>query len=384
MKNLLISAFLFLFGSQLIGQTTITFNPDDGNNKMYIKLYGHIDYNQKIEKGIRNPGNVDVHRIVTLFGYQFNRNTQFMTEIEFEHADEIFIEQAFIKHRLNSKINLKAGMILVPMGFVNEQHEPTFFYSVERPLLDKNIIPTTWREIGFGISGLLTDQSLKYQLYLFNTVNGYNNGAKFSGATGIRSGRQKGSKEILTGLPALSGQLEYYGFENGKVGLSFYKGKTNTSLVKDYPQITPESQAIIDSSMINMTMLSLHASFSPGKLDTRFQYTHSFFGNSSNYNDFASSDLPEQMMGYYLTIAYNLLNSNNQKLSPFIRYSRLNNHFVTGENTQKNLALNQNITTLGINYFPNPGVVFKVDYQFYNKDDNSSFQQFNTGVGVWF
>jgi len=373
-----------LLSLHLIGQTTITFNPDDGNNKMYIKLYGHIDYNQKLEKGIRNAGNVDIHRIVTLFGYQFNRKTQFMTEIEFEHANEIFIEQAFIKHRINRKINLKAGMMIVPMGFVNEQHEPTFFYSVERPALDKKIIPTTWREIGLGISGLFTEQSLKYQLYLFNTVNGYDNGAEIDGSSGIRGARQKGSKEILTGLPALSTQIEYFGFDNAKIGVSAYTGKTNTSLVKEYPIIDALSSTIIDSSTVNLTMVTMHASYSPGQWDTRLQYTHAFYGNTQEYNDYTGSDVPLQMMGFYILAAYDLLDSDTQKLSPFIRYSKLHNHFKTNESLNKNLSLNQQIYTLGLNYFPTPGVVFKMDYQFIHQDNGYNYRQFNTGVGVWF
>lgn len=377
-------AFLLSCSFLAVSQTTITFNPDDGNNKMYTKLYGHIDYNQKLEEGIRHPGNVDVHRIVTLFGYQFNRKTQFMTEIEFEHAKEIFIEQAFVKHRINRKLNLRAGMMIVPMGFVNEQHEPTFFYSVERPALDNKIIPTTWREIGLGVTGLFPEHSLKYQFYLFNTVNGYDDGAKIKGSNGIRSARQKGSKEILTGLPALSGQIEYFGFDNAKVGLSAYAGKTNTSRVADFPVIDDLSTRMIDSSTVNLKMVTLHASYSPGNLDTRLQYTHALYGNTDQYNSLTGSDVPLQMMGFYVLAAYDLLDSESQKLSPFVRYSRLNNHFKTGEALNKNPALNQNIYTLGLNYFPTTGVVFKVDYQFINKDDGHNYRQFNTGVGVWF
>jgi len=383
MRIILIS-LLFAFAVHLNAQTTITFNPDDGNNKLYTKLYGHIDYNQKLEKGIRNPGNVDVHRIVTLFGYQFNRKTQFMTEIEFEHAKEIFVEQAFVKHRISRKVNLKAGMIIVPMGFVNEQHEPTFFYSVERPALDNKIIPTTWREIGLGITGLFPENSIKYQLYLFNTVNGFDDGATIKGSNGIRSARQKGSKEIITGLPAISGQIEYFGFDNAKIGLSAYAGKSNSSLVKEYPVIDARSSSIIDSSTVDLKMLTLHASYTPGNLDTRLQYTHAFYGNTDQYNSFGNSDVPLQMMGFYILAAYDLLKSENQKLSPFMRYSRLNNHFKTGESLSKDVSLNQNIYTVGLNYFPTTGVVFKMDYQFINQDDGHNYRQFNTGVGVWF
>ena len=107
--NLFLALFLFGF-SQMQAQTTITFD-DDSQNKMYIKLYAHVDYNQKIDGAARTPGKMDVHRLVTLFGYQFNRKTQFVSEIEVEHVKEIFIEQAFVKHRLTKSMSLRAGLL---------------------------------------------------------------------------------------------------------------------------------------------------------------------------------------------------------------------------------------------------------------------------------
>ena len=129
------------------------------------------------------------------------------------------------------------------MGLVNEQHEPTYFYTVERPLLDKNIVPSTWREIGLGISGLLTQHSLKYQLYLINSPISWADGkAKFNGVTGIRGGRQKGAESLITTFPGISGQLEYYGWADSKLGLSLYYGKSNTDLYGSLEEISSGQQ----------------------------------------------------------------------------------------------------------------------------------------------
>jgi len=366
------------------GQTTITFQ-ENVENKLYIKLYGHIDYNQKLESGIRNAGKMDVHRLVTLFGYQFGRNTQFVSEIEVEHVKEIFVEQAFVKHRLAKGINLKGGLLIVPMGFVNEMHEPTFFYSVERPLVDKVIIPTTWREIGLGITGLLTQQSLKYQLYLINNPLGYNDGAQVTGKSGIRKARQKGAESLVTAFPGISFQLEYFGVSNMKVGLSGYRGKTNTSLYNDYPTINAENSMVVDSSTVTMTMATLHASYNTGPWTLRGQYTMAGYKNTDAYNEFAASDVPELMHGYYVLAAYDFAKNENITVSPFIRFSQLDNHLQVGERTSRNGALKQSITTFGINYKPHPGVVFKADYQLYSiGGEVANYNQFNTGIGVWF
>ncbi|NND24585.1 MAG: hypothetical protein HKO00_01055, partial [Flavobacteriaceae bacterium] len=126
--------------------------------------YAQIDYNQP--EGLN--GNLDVHRLVMLFGYKFNDRVQFVTEIEYEHVKEVYIEQAFLSYNVNPNLNIRGGLMLVPMGIVNEYHEPTTFNGVERPNVDKSIVPSTWREIGIGVTGKFNEISLAYQAYLFN------------------------------------------------------------------------------------------------------------------------------------------------------------------------------------------------------------------------
>ncbi|MCK5469477.1 MAG: hypothetical protein KAI99_13230, partial [Cyclobacteriaceae bacterium] len=123
------------------------------DRKLTIGGYAQIDYNQPLNSDTYNNGNLDVHRLVLLFGYKFNSRTQFITELEVEHVKEVFVEQAFLDYRINNYMNLRAGLMLIPMGIVNEYHEPPTFMGVERPMLDKYIVPTTWREIGAGITG---------------------------------------------------------------------------------------------------------------------------------------------------------------------------------------------------------------------------------------
>ena len=384
MRGVTVVLFLIILSVQAYNQTTINFD-EESDRKLYIKLYGHIDYNHKLERGKRNAGILDVHRLVTLFGYQFSKKTQFISEIEVEHANEIFIEQAFVRHRLIKNMNLKAGLILIPMGMVNEQHEPTFFYSVERPLLDKRIIPSTWREVGIGITGLIPQNSLKYQLYLVNNPISFVNGAgRINAASGIRGGRQKGIKSIVTTFPGLSGQIEYFGFEGAKVGLSLYHGKTNTDLFQQFPDQSEETQLLIDSTTLKVSMASIHSTYGVGDWTFRFQYVLAGYKGNSTYNHFTGNNVPDLMHGFYGLVAYDFIDNEEVTLAPFLRFSHLNNHLKVPSNLVKDNALEQNILTMGINYKPNPAVVFKIDYQFYNLANGNRFQQFNSGVGVWF
>ena len=62
--------------------------------------YGQLDYNEADGSA---PGKLDVHRLVLLFGYKFNDKVSFLTEIEYEHVQEVYVEQAFLKYKLRSK-----------------------------------------------------------------------------------------------------------------------------------------------------------------------------------------------------------------------------------------------------------------------------------------
>ena len=372
---------MFLFSAQLMGQRIDFENDKPISNNLFIKLYGNIDYNQKIESGVRHNGKLDVHRIVTLFGYQFSKKTQFVTEVEYEHANEVFIEQAFAKHQLASNHFLKAGLLLIPMGYINENHEPTAFYSVERPLIDRLVVPSTWREIGIGMTGIFIEQSLRYKLFLVNGFKSYDDtkGGLLSGSNGFRSARQKGIQSTMSGLPNLSGQLEYFGWLNTKIGFSFYHGTTSSDLYDGLLTNDVEGLAAADSSVVTMTMLGLHAQYRSGNagFNTQFIYNHS--SNVENYNAFTDKTFGESIYGFYVEPFYALITRDGlDHFSVFVRYS----NYDLDASSEFN-AGNTNVYTLGLNWKPTAGMVFKTDYQIFD-EPNSDYSQFNFNVGVWF
>ena len=199
------------------------------DKKLTIGGYGQIDFNQPINNDNISNGKLDVHRMVLLFGYRFNDRLSFVSEIEFEHVKEVYVEQAFLDYSINSYVNIRGGLMLVPMGIINEFHEPTTFNGVERPLIDKYINPTTWREIGFGITGTIPELSMKYQAYVMNGFSSYTDGAKLSGKYGMRKGRQKGAESFIR-TPVFAGRIDYFGILGLNLGFSTYIGKTQSSL----------------------------------------------------------------------------------------------------------------------------------------------------------
>jgi hypothetical protein len=338
---------------------------DEGtSNKLTIGGYGEIHSNHP-ENG---NGKVDVHRLVTLFGYKFNDKVQFISEIEFEHVKEVYVEQAFMSYSITDNLNLRAGLMLIPMGIVNEYHEPTTFNGVERPGMDKSIVPSTWREIGFGINGRLDNASIKYQAYIFNGFS--SNG--LGGSNGLRSGRQKGA-EAMFNESNLSTRIDYYGIGNLKVGFSGYFGNTNVDVDSDAPKV-------------GISMVGFDARYTNNRFGARGQYITASISDTEDYNTYYESNLGSKLAGYYVEASYNLLEtSKTEKLDLFARYSNYDTHASVAGSLVANDAYDRNVLTTGLTWHVADGAAFKMDYQILgneSSDDTSSVLNF--GVGVWF
>ena len=351
--------------------------------------YAQLDYNQSFGGGVKHNGTMDVHRLVLLFGYKFSDKTSFVSELEVEHVNEFFVEQAFLNHSINSKLNIRAGLMLIPMGIVNEYHEPPTYNGVERPNLDKYIVPTTWREMGIGVTGKFDNTSLRYQLYMFNGFLGYDGAAKFRGTDGYRKGRQKAAKSVFS-YPTFSGKLDYYGILGLKLGLSGYYGKSQTTLKDGVNPTDALAMSAVDSSVITMTMVGLDARYQRKGFTARGQFIYSQNQNTEAYNIKGQTDLGEALMGYYIEAGYNVFRlfklRTTKKLDAFVRYESYNTHFKMYNESLVNDAYNRANITTGLSFHIAPGAVFKVDYQYLmSKEPNSTAtNMLNVGVGWWY
>jgi len=334
--------------------------------------YGEITYNNL--EGKSDPAEIDVQRLVILFAYKFDDRTSFVTEIEYEHVKEVYVEQAFINYVVADGVNLRGGLMLVPMGIINEYHEPTTFNGVERPSLDSKIVPTTWREMGIGVSGRINSASVRYQAYVMNGFLSYGDSHKLRGLDGLRKGRQKGAESVGSDVN-FAGRIEYYGLPNLKFGLSYYTGNTQTT--------APE----ISNTQIGLSMVGLDYRYINGKLSSRGQFITSSLSDTEAYNLAGNTDVGSAMGGYYVEGAYNLLPlDSRQKLDIFLRYENFNTHQKIGGNLIPNDAYHRRETTFGLSYHLASGAVFKVDYQSKGTavDSSDAVGQFNIGLGVFF
>jgi hypothetical protein len=383
----------FFFSALVYSQTvtdSITLDPQkqlnaaqrllSGNyaSAVTVGAYAEMLYNQP--EG--DNGELDVQRLVLLFGYRFNDKTQFVTELEVEHVEEIYVEQAFVNYNVANNVNLRGGLMLVPMGIINEFHEPTTFNGTERPAMDNAIVPSTWREIGIGVTGRFNDLSLGYQAYLFNGfkstesdgAGGFNGFLK--GSNGLRGGRQKAIQSTIDS-PTFSTKLDYYGIRGLRLGLASYIGRTQAA----------DDVEELDGANIGVAMIGLDARYALNKFTARGQFIYTSLKDTEDYNNLTGRDLGSAMQGWYLEGAYNLLPANKQqKLFAFTRFEKYDTHASTAGSLLENDAYDRTDITSGLTYHIAPGVVVKGDYQFRSNalDTDTVKNRLNFGIGVWF
>jgi len=337
-------------------------------------LYENFD--SKLQNGTYSskPNTVDFVRQIVYVGYKFDERIVFNTEIEFEHAKtatgssgEVAVEFAYLDFLLSPAFNIRAGMVLVPLGFVNELHEPPTYLGARRPGVEGTIIPTTWRENGLGVHGELPGH-LTYRAYLINGLDR----SKF-GDSGIRSGRQNGSKALAESL-ALTGRLDWSPLPGTTLGLGAYTGNSNQSDAGE---------------AIRTTLVEAHAEYKARGIQLRGLYTR--MNNSENgltglVAANAVKKLGTQQWGGYLEAGYDVLGmvGSKQALIPYVRYERMNTQQEVVEGVAANLANDQTLLTMGVAYKPIPQVAVKLDMTKVENRARTGRDQVSLSLGYYF
>jgi hypothetical protein len=398
----IVAAGLLAFSSlnaQVVGTDTTSNAPLNsaqniitGNSGKNITIggYAQIDYNQPLNDTATANGKMDVHRMIIFFGYKFNDKVTFVSEIELEHVKEVYVEQAFLNYKIAEPFSLRAGLMLIPMGIINEYHEPTTYNGVERPNVDGKIIPTTWREMGAGFTGNIDNLSLKYQAYVVNGFLSYDGSGKLRGSDMLRKGRQKAAESTIN-TPNYSGKLDFYGIKGLKLGAAVYLGQTQSTLYNNIPNNdTTGMMAKADSSSVGVTMFGFDARYQFKGLHLRGQFIKSDISGAEAYNSFTGKDLGSSMLGYYGELGFDVLSvlkkDAKEKVILFGRYEYYDTHAKVPDGTDRNDSYARTDMTFGVSYKVAAGAVFKADYQIMdnNGEDNVPSKQINFGVGVWF
>lgn len=320
--------------------------------------YGEIHYTN--HSGRNTPADVNLRRFVVYLAHTFNDQLAFRSELEVEDAKiaggssggEVALEQAFLDYRLSDRVTLRTGLVLAPIGIINETHEPPTFNGVDRPAFDHDVIPTTWRELGLGVVGTLPlAQGLSYRLYLVNGLRAEG----FSGAAGIREGRQEG-REASFANPSLTGRLEWVR-PGLRLGGSFWHGGTTAG-------DTLLGTGTFDAPI---TVLSADGRYERGGAMVRGVIANVAISDAQQINARYGTTVGSRISGGYLEGAYDVLRllapHTSQRVNAFVRHERYDTHAGVPTGTPRNRELARRITTFGLAYKPTWNTVFKGDYE---------------------
>ncbi len=342
--------------------------------------YGEVHYANRT--GPDTPGTVDLKRFVVYLAHTFNDQIAFRSELEVEDAKlegaqpggEVALEQAYLDYRVSDALTVRSGLVLPPVGIINETHEPPTFNGVDRPGFDHDVIPTTWREIGLGATGRVPAVAgLSYRVYLVNGLRA----AGFSAAEGIREGRQEG-REASFANPSFTGRLEW-ARPGLKLGGSFWYGGTAAA----DPALGKGAFAA------PITLLSADARYDVSAFMFRGVATSIWVSDAAAINTRYATAVGSRIAGGYLEVAYNLLHAlapaSSQKLNAFVRHERYDTHAAVPAGTTRDETLARRITTFGLSYRPTYNTAFKGDYQLLrNKAGAGEAEVVSLGIGYQF
>jgi thiamine biosynthesis lipoprotein ApbE len=313
----------------------------------------------------------DFLRAVLYFGYHFSEQWLFNSELEVEHAStgrsgEVSVEFAYLDWLHSSAFNLRTGLVLIPMGWLNELHEPTTFLSVARPKIEQRILPSTWRENGIGVYGDVGE--LSYRAYVVNGLD-----ASGFSAAGLRGGRQKGSKALAEDL-AVTARLDWTATPGLVVGGSLYMADSG------------QGQAGLGG--VGTSIYELHAEYKAAGWWARALASLAELDGTAQLNSALGKSgtqaVGEQLEGMYVELGYDLMrhidSGSSKTLIPFVRWEALDTQARVGSGFTADPANDERIVTFGVHFRPLDQVVFKMDYE----DSDRGSDRFNIGMGYAF
>ncbi len=342
-------------------------------------LSGYMDFH--FNKPEFQDGRLDFHRFVLLVTHTFSPRIRFVGELELEHAfvegleeaGELELEQAYVDFLLARSFNVRAGMMLMPIGIMNERHEPPTYYGVERPFIDTVIVPTTWFETGAGVHGEI-GRGWRYRAYVTAPLNA----AEFSAEEGIREGRQKGS-ESNAGRPAVTGRLEYVGYRGLTLGASAWSGRSGFEFRPRFD--------------VPVSLVETDARYSRRGLELRAQFAQIWIDNADLLNEAlalrvgVNPNIGRVLRGFSLEGGRRFLTGARfGEVGGFVRYENFDTQYRMPTGYVPLLEFDRDAWVVGANYWPDPDVAVKVDYSIVGNRSSviTAPNSFNLGLGWWF
>lgn len=345
-------------------------------SKFRLHGYGEVHYNNP-RTGTMDQNatsEADYHRFVLGWTYEFTPEIRIDAEVDYEHAaDELELEYAHLDYELGPTTSFRIGSLQMPVGPLNEFHEPPTFYSVERPYVQNSIIPTSWQENGLGLVGRAANGSLGYRAYVVAGLDA----AKFTTSSGLRGGRSKGVKSKAEDL-ALVGRLEYATTAGISFGLSGYYGGAD--------------QMTVDSVDVKVGLGTADVRYKRHGFDLRALFARVSVDGADQASVLSGESIGEAMQGWYGEAAYDLLRrdakaDSRRSLWLFIRHEKFNTNEEMPAGYTASPAADRRVTSGGLSFMPIESVAFKADVEHWEDEStgpNSQLNRVNLGAAFMF
>lgn len=340
-------------------------------SRLAIHGYGEIHYNNP-ELGSMDdhaPARADLHRFGLGWTYEFTPMIRMDAEVDYEHAAaELELEYAEIDFDLTPSLTARVGSLLMPVGPLNEFHEPPSYYSVERPYVQQYVIPTTWQEAGFGVVGRTPNGAVGYRAYLVTGLNA----AGFSALEGIREGRSAASEALAADLAGVA-RIEYATTAGLSLGASGYYGGAD------------QSQPGLGNVTVGIT--EADARFRRGGLDVRAMFARVFVNAPDSLS--LTTGVGETVQGWNAEVAYDLLRRDRsadrrRSVVVFARYEDFDTNEEMPSGIPADPTADRNVRTFGIDYMPLEKIALKADYEHWEDGTDDTVDRFNLGAAFEF
>lgn len=344
-------------------------------------LWGYGELNYSHPTAHVADAQADLRRAVIGFSHAFDDATHVYGELEWEHAvtsaedsGESEVEQLYVEHALAPEYGVRAGLMLVPLGLLNEHHEPTQYYGVERNFVETAIIPSTWREGAVAMYGN-TDSGFVWNAGIGTGPDlGKWDPASDEGRASPLGAIHQELQLAKARDPSVFGAVSWRGVPGLNVGGGVFTGKIGQG-------------ADFAAKDARLALAEAHVRWQPGPFDFAALYTRGTISGTRGLNqtfDGEPTPVPKSFWGSYAQGAWRALAWNESSLVPFLRYEAFN----TGASYAAAVAAlpTERVWTAGLSYYLNPNVVFKLDYQDFNRDDATLGygDRFNLGIGYQF
>ncbi len=355
-------------------------DPPHTREGSFVGGYGEVIYT-----GTESSRQAEFRRFILYLGYAFSDNLVFRSELEYEHGTELALEQAYIEWRFSPMVAFRSGLLLIPASRINLYHEPTYFFTNDRPFLDKYLVPSTWREIGVGLSGAL-GSGWSYYLYLTTGMNSEN----FSAENFIRKGRQGGGTleggeesdgQILFNSLAVTARVTYVLPLQGWLfsGAAYWGGVDN----RPDGKTTGASLQILSADIVYEGASLLFSASAAYDWITDVEAVNAANGLTGK-NVVARSAL-----GFNATLGINVMYflspESEIRLIPYYMIESIQLHWGIPEGGTQNPALNRLYHRIGIALYPHDQVIFKGNLTIQRSADGTADTQwFQLGVGYNF